>query len=213
MKLSRLALCVAPLGLITFSCYAGGARDVSSQRAAALASNPSWIVARDVPLVRQQSDSDCGPAALTMVLGHFGVRATLAEVITLDPPDRAGVRAGALRDVARSRGLSAFVVPGTFEDLAAELSHGRPILVGLAKPITGGRAVAHYEVVVAIDRKDRQILTLDPERGLRENTLERFAREWVPTGRVAIIISRLAARLPGTGKSVVDASAYAPLVR
>jgi hypothetical protein len=54
-------------------------------------------------------------------------------------------------------------------------------------------------VVVAIDRKDRQILTLDPGRGLRENTLEGFAREWAPTGRVAIIVFRPAANPPGVG--------------
>jgi predicted double-glycine peptidase len=185
MKPSRPALLAALLGL---SCYAGSARDVSSQRAAALASDPAWTFARDVPFVRQQSDSDCGPAALTMVLGHFGVHASVAELVAMSPPGRAGVRAGALRDIARSKGLSAFAVPGTFDDLSAELGAGRPVLVGLAKPITTGRAVPHYEVVVAIDRRDREILTLDPGRGLRENSLAGFAREWAPTGHVAIVV-------------------------
>ena len=37
--------------------------------------------------------------------------------------------------------------------------------------MTGDRALAHYEVVVAINRRARQLLTLDPARGLRENTL------------------------------------------
>ena len=194
MKVVRLALRTALLGVITLGCYAGGARDVSPRQAASFASDPHWTFAPNVELVRQQSDSDCGPAALTMVFGHFGIRATLADVSAVTPPDDDGVRAGALRDVARSRGLTAFVVPGTFEDLFAELEHGRPVLVGLAKPMTGVRAMAHYEVVVAIDRKDRQILTLDPGRGARVNTLEGFAREWAPTGRVAIIMLR-----PATG--------------
>jgi hypothetical protein len=43
-------------------------------------------------------------------------------------------------------------------------------------------------VVVGIDRADKKIVTLDPSRGLRENSLEGFAKEWVPTGRVTVIV-------------------------
>jgi len=176
------------LALTAISCYAGEARDVSPRRAAALEADPAWKFVHGVPFVPQRADADCGPAALAMVLGHFGVKASLEEVVALDPPDRVGVRAGALRDVARAKGLQAFIVEGTFNDLVDQLSRDRPVLVGLAKPITGGRALAHYEVVVGIDKRDKRIITLDPGRGLRENSLEGFAREWVPTGRVTLIV-------------------------
>ena len=171
-------------------CYAGEARSVSPQRAAALSADPAWTFVPDVPFVAQRSDSDCGPAALAMVFAHFGVPASLAEVVAADPPRDGGVRAGDLRDLARAKGLSAFVVAGTFDDLYEQLGQGRPVLVGLAKPITGGRALAHYEVVVAVDRRDHRLLTLDPARGLSENSLEAFAREWAPTGRVTLIVFR-----------------------
>jgi hypothetical protein len=46
--------------------------------------------------------------------------------------------------------------------------------------------------VVAVDRRDRRLLTLDPGRGLSENRLEGFAREWAPTGRVTLIVFRSA---------------------
>ena len=64
------------------------------------------------------------------------------------------------------------------------------MLVGLAKPmaLTGGRALAHYEVVVGLNRSKRLILSLDPGDGLRENTLEGFAREWAPTRQVTIVV-------------------------
>ena len=179
---------IAALALTAISCYAGEARDVSPRRAAALEADPAWKFVHDVPFVPQRGDTDCGPAALAMVLAHFGVSASREEVAALDPPDRIGVRAGALRDVARGKGLEAFVVEGTFNDLIDQLSRDRPVLVGLAKPITGGRALAHYEVVIGIDKQDRRIVTLDPGRGLRENSLEGFAREWVPTGRVTLIV-------------------------
>ncbi|HEY4394736.1 MAG TPA: cysteine peptidase family C39 domain-containing protein, partial [Polyangia bacterium] len=165
----------------------------------------SWIVVQDVPFVAQQADQDCGPAALAMVLGRFGVPVTLADVTAAAPPRDGGVRAGDLRDFARAQGLQAFVVAGTFDDLSGELSGGRPVLVGLAKPMTGGRALAHYEVVVAINRRARQVLTLDPARGLRENSLEGFAREWAPTGRVTLIAFRPQRHPPDAGPGATGA--------
>jgi ABC-type bacteriocin/lantibiotic exporter with double-glycine peptidase domain len=189
---ARAALWLALLGVSAAGCYAGEARAVSPQKASALAADPAWTFVPDVPFIAQRTDSDCGPAALTMVLMHFGVPASLAEVVAADPPRDGGVRAGDLRDVARAKGLSAFVVAGTFADLFEQLGRGRPVLVGLGKPMTGGRALAHYEVVVAIDRRDRRLLTLDPARGLSENSLEAFAREWATTGRVTLIVFRSA---------------------
>jgi ABC-type bacteriocin/lantibiotic exporter with double-glycine peptidase domain len=190
MSRVRAALWLALIWASVSGCYAGQARAVSAQRASALAADPAWTFVRDVPFVAQQSDSDCGPAALAMVLAHFGVPTSLAEVVAADPPRGGGVRAGDLRDVARARGLSAFVVAGTFADLFEQLGRGRPVLVGLAKPMTGGRALAHYEVVVAVDRRDHRLLTLDPARGLSENSMEAFAREWAPTGQVTLIVFR-----------------------
>jgi ABC-type bacteriocin/lantibiotic exporter with double-glycine peptidase domain len=190
MRRARTLLWLALLWAPASGCYTGGARAVSPQRASALAADPSWTFAPDVPFIAQQSDSDCGPAALAMVLAHFGVPSSLAEVVAADPPRDGGVRAGDLRDLARAKGLSAFVVAGTFADLFDQLGRGRPVLVGLAKPMTGGRALAHYEVVVAIDRRDHRLLTLDPARGLSENSLENFAREWAPTGQVTLIVFR-----------------------
>ena len=184
----RPALALALVGLLGAGCYAGSARSVSPARAAALAADPAWTFARDVPFVAQRTDADCGPAALAMVLQHYGLRASLAELTARDPPRGGGVRAGDLRDSARAQGMAAFVVAGTFADLSQQLGRGRPVLVGLATPMRVGRALAHYEVVVAIDRRDRRLLTLDPGRGLREESLEGFAREWVPTGRVTLIV-------------------------
>jgi predicted double-glycine peptidase len=175
-------LCAAP------ACYTGSAKDVSPQWIEQARGDHSWQMVSDVPFVAQKSDADCGPAALAMVLGHFGVAATLDQLTALDPPSEGGVRAGALRDVARAKGLEAFIVSGTFNDLVAQIDRGRPILVGLAKPMVGRRAIAHYEVVIGINRSKQLILSLDPSRGPRQNTLQGFAREWVPTHQVTIVI-------------------------
>jgi ABC-type bacteriocin/lantibiotic exporter with double-glycine peptidase domain len=177
------------VGAVAPACYTGSARDVPAPAAALAARNPSWRIVGDVPFVAQRFDGDCGPAALAMVLGHFGVRATLEELAGQAAASEGhGVRAGRLRDLARRMGLEAFVVSGTLDDLFAQVERGRPVVVGLAEPVTGGRVVAHYEVVVGLNRQERLIRLLDPGRGLRENTLEGFAREWVPTRQVTIVV-------------------------
>jgi ABC-type bacteriocin/lantibiotic exporter with double-glycine peptidase domain len=168
------------------ACYVGSAHTVPASALSARARDPGWQLVRDVPFVPQRTTRDCGPAALAMVLAHFRVAPPAADHPELA---RGDVRAGALRDLARARGLEAYVVAGTFEDLFAEVGRGRPVVVGLAKPmaLTGGRSRAHYEVVVGVSRSKRLILTLDPAMGLRENSFEGFAREWAPTRQVTIV--------------------------
>jgi ATP-binding cassette subfamily B protein len=183
IKRAGLLVCLSVAALP--ACYTGSARDAS---AAAIAADPGWQVVRDVPFVRQRSDADCGAAALAMVLNYWRVPATLDEIQAVAPPTGGGISAGALRDLARRKGLAAFVVSGTFGDLIDQIARGRPVLVGLGKPMMGGRLAAHYEVVVGIHRAKRLVLSLDPTRGLRENSAEGFAREWVPTKQVTLVI-------------------------
>ena len=180
---ARAGLILA-LALAGPACYTGSAHTLPANSVAAMARDPQWQLVTDVPFVAQQTAHDCGPAALAMVLAHFRVPAA-------EHPELAGgdVRAGTLRDVARAQGLDSFVVSGTFPDLFAQVERGRPVVVGLAKPmaLTGGRALAHYEVVIGLNRAKRLILSLDPAAGLRENSFEGFAREWAPTHQVTIV--------------------------
>ena len=186
MKSARAAYLYAALALAAPACYSGSAHGVPPNSLAALARDPAWQLVPDVPFVPQRTTRDCGPAALAMVLAHFRAAPPAAE----DPElARGDVRAGALRDAARARGLDAYVVSGTLADLFAQVGRGRPVVVGLAKPmaLTGGRSLAHYEVIVGLNRSRRLILSLDPANGLRENTFEGFAREWAPTRQVTIV--------------------------
>jgi hypothetical protein len=174
------------LALVAPACYSGSAHSVPASNLGTMARDPAWQIVRDVPFVPQKTAHDCGPAALAMVFAYFRIPA-----MTAARPEFVGgdVRAGTLRDVARAEGLEAFVVSGTFNDLFAQVGRGRPVVVGLAKPmaLTGGRALAHYEVVIGLNRSKRLVLSLDPASGLRENTLEGFAREWAPTKQVTIV--------------------------
>jgi ABC-type bacteriocin/lantibiotic exporter with double-glycine peptidase domain len=139
------------------------------------------------PTVLQMEAVECGAAALAMVLAYWQVPVPAREIAARYPQDQEGLRAGHLRDLAREKGLDAYVISGDFRDLLREVERGRPVVVGVAKPYRT-KTLAHYEVVVGLHRGKRLVLTLDPARGLRENSWEGFAREWVPTKQVTVVM-------------------------
>ena len=166
-------------------CYTGAARDTSAAR---VARDPGWLKVSGVPFVPQRGDEDCGAAAMAMTFAYWGRPQSIDQIVAAYPPRDGGIAAGQLRDLARSRGLQAFLVEGTFADLEHQLAHQRPIVVGLTKPLLGGRAIQHYEVVIGINRVTRRVLTWDPAQGLRENSVEGFAGEWIGAKRVTLIV-------------------------
>jgi len=184
--LKRSALALISLAAATgCATYAGTAVDA---RLEVVRAEPGWIMIEDVPVVLERGNSDCGAAALAMVLEHYGEHATLDEIIT-DTKSKVGeaMRAGDLRDFARRRGFDAFVLSGQLGDLEKQLQKGRPIIVGLLKP-TLKSFVTHYEVVVGYHPQRQLVLTLDPARGLRRNDWEGFQKEWGPSKQLTLLV-------------------------
>lgn len=188
----RAAL-VGLLGLGAISgcaSYRGSARDVS---AAVVSKDPGWVRLDGVKLVRQRGTKDCGSAALSTVLEYLqpGGPASLdraaIDSALREEPGR-GLAAGQLRDYARSRGFDAFVIQGALKDLEHEVDQGRPVIVGVHKPLSSGEALAHYEVFVGYHPERAQVLTLDPARGLRQFDVEGFLKEWESTGHVTLVV-------------------------
>jgi ABC-type bacteriocin/lantibiotic exporter with double-glycine peptidase domain len=173
-------LCLALCGC---NAYTGGARDVTPD---IWKYERGWVAVDNVPLFKQRGELDCGPTALAMVLAYWKVGVPGER--WQPGPGETRVSAGELRDHARSLGLAAFVVEGGLDDIKHELSAGRPVIVGVAKPTVEGD-VAHYEVVVGLHTESKRIATLDPAAGWRQNSLEGFLHEWIPTGRVLLIVA------------------------
>jgi len=111
--------------------------------------------------------------------------------------DEDGVAAGALRDLARRRGLRVFLIRGQIEDLQHELGAGRPVLVGLRQSYSD-RTLSHYEVVVGINARSRLLLLFDPGHGPREDGFDGFAAEWNPAGSLAIVVTGWSTAPPST---------------
>lgn len=166
-------------------CYRGGAHSVS---AADLRAQDGWQLVDGVPLIRQPSEHECGPAALAMVLRRWGIPADVGQVARLTGGAGQPAAAGALRDEARRRGLQAFLIQGEVADLEREIGSRRPVLVGLIQRYSNDRAYAHYEVVVGINPRTQQLLLLDPGNGMREDAMSSFGKEWEGAGRLALVV-------------------------
>jgi ABC-type bacteriocin/lantibiotic exporter with double-glycine peptidase domain len=184
----NLALAASVVAVFSAGCVAypaGTARQTSYED---LRQDAGWVFVDGVPLVRQRTREDCGVAALSMVLAHWGVDAP-AETLEAEcfVPGEEGVRAVALRDAARRRGFSAFLVAGRVADLDHELRRGRPVVVGLLKS-AATETVAHFEVVVGLHSVDQRVAALDPARGLVCDALSDFAGEWAATNGVALVV-------------------------
>lgn len=182
----RRSLVIGLLACMLGACghlgYTGEARELARET---LTRERGWLRVDRVPLLRQHGRYDCGPTALAMVLSYWFPNVPAERWTATARDDRKS--ASELRDRARALGLSSFVVEGTFEDIAYELSRGRPVIVGTAKPTATG-AVSHYEVVIGLHLESRRIATLDPGAGLRQNSLLGFLREWQPTGRLLLVV-------------------------
>ncbi len=181
----KRAVVVAAVLAAGCTSYTGKARDFSPAR---LSSEPGWAAVRGVPLERQIEEADCGAAAIAMVIAYWTGGAPRAVAAALRPAPERGIAAGRMRDLARRRGLAAFIVRGELADLEREIAAGRPVVVGLVKP-HGKRVLTHYEVVVAVHRARRLIVTLDPASGWRENAVDAFFKEWDPSKRLALVVS------------------------
>jgi ABC-type bacteriocin/lantibiotic exporter with double-glycine peptidase domain len=163
-----------------------------------------WVAVEGVPLLRQSEEHDCGPTALSMVLAFWKPG---SEPLTAANDRQVSV--GELRDWAKERGFSAYVVAGTPEDLVYELKQGRPVIVGTAKPTVKG-ALSHYEVVIGMHRDSQRVATLDPAAGYRQNSFTGFLTEWEATGRVLLVIVPPGAASPQPSPSTTPATSTTP---
>jgi ABC-type bacteriocin/lantibiotic exporter with double-glycine peptidase domain len=164
--------------------YTGGAKSVNVAQL-----DGNWLRASSTPVVRQKSQVDCGLAALAMVAGAWGEKWSVDDLRRDVKMSTKGAKLGALRDVARARGLEAYAIAGNFEDLKRELAHGRPVLLGLQLPFEQDRALHHYEVVVAMNPRDGSVVTLDPATGKHlKRTKAVLEAEWKPVGFPTLVV-------------------------
>jgi ATP-binding cassette subfamily B protein len=120
---------------------------------------------RHVPVILQLTDTECGAAALAMVLGHHGCEVSLEQVRDLCGGGRDGISARDILDAAAILGLRGRGVKLELEDL------------GLLPP---GATILHWElqhfVVLAGLEPDGGAWIVDPAVGRRRVPAEELRR-------------------------------------
>ena len=187
MRIIRSVRVLALIGCIA-SCalpYRGGARAVHQTQ---LGSN--WLQAASTPVVKQRQQTDCGLAALAMVAGAWGHQWSVADLAKRVPPTKTGIKLGLLRDLARERGLEAFAIKATRDDIKNELAKGRPVLLGLMLPHDQKRNRSHFEVAIALNTQDGTIITIDPATGEWMRRAPKILDiEWKAAGYAALVVT------------------------
>jgi ABC-type bacteriocin/lantibiotic exporter with double-glycine peptidase domain len=189
-KLIVLAL-VATSASGCLSTYQGDSRRVAPAK---LRGDAAWVIA-EAPAVRQQTDVDCGAAALAMVVARWRPELDRSQIAHSVPVVNDGYRLGDLRDVARAAGLNAFAIVGDADLLRYELVRGRPVVIGLHRPYRD-KARAHYEVVIGVHR-DGRVATIDPgDAAWHVRSWRGLEAEWSSAGRPALVVLGVRERSP-----------------
>jgi ABC-type bacteriocin/lantibiotic exporter with double-glycine peptidase domain len=172
--------------LLLTGCQLVGLRSTAPE---SLRTDPSWVLIPELKLVSQRGRHDCGVAALATVIEYWQPTTTTASVAAAIGPadEKAGVAAGRLRTVALRKGLNAFLIEGTVEDLVHEVGRRRPVILGLVGA-DHGRAYGHYDVVAGVNQTRRLFLLADPRGTWRQVRAEELLTAWGPARHLALVI-------------------------
>jgi ATP-binding cassette, subfamily B, bacterial len=119
---------------------------------------------RQIPVVLQLTDTECGAACLAMVLGYFGREVSLEQVRDLCGSGRDGVNARDIVDAGATLGLRGRGVKLEVDDLEL-LAPGATILHW---------ELQHFVVLAAVDRQGAEIV--DPAVGRRRVGMDELRR-------------------------------------
>ncbi|MGI9501258.1 MAG: PA2778 family cysteine peptidase [Geminicoccaceae bacterium] len=149
-----------------------------------------------VPFHPQAERSDCGPAALAMMLGWSGVDTTPATLASaVYTPGREGTLQADVVQASRRAGRLAVPVR-SLQDLLVELDAGNPVLVlqnlGLERwPIW------HYAVAMGYDLASATLLLHSGREARHATSFKAFETSWRASRRWALTVTR-PDRLPAT---------------
>ena len=169
---------------------------------------PAQAEVANVPF-HQQTENNCGPAALATVLGWSGVPAAPEEVAEqVLTPGRGGSLGHDLVAAARRADRLAVPVHG-LEPLLAELAAGHPVLV-LQNLGLDWYPQWHYAVAIGYGLEAGTLTLRSGEEATQVMPLATFARTWERGGQWAVLVLP-PDRLPATADATAVLQAAAGL--
>ena len=148
-----------------------------------------------------QTQYQCGPASLAMLLNWAGIPITpeeLAPQVYL--PERQGSLQIELLAAARRQGRVPYVLSPQLESVVTEVTAGNPVLV-LQNLGYSWYPVWHYAVVVGFDIPHEEIVLRSGTEAHHVVSIQRFEHTWARSGHWAIVVSA-PPRLPQTAEEL-----------
>jgi ABC-type bacteriocin/lantibiotic exporter with double-glycine peptidase domain len=141
--------------------------------------------------VRQRRTTDCGLASLIAVMDYWNVNIPLQKAKTeIGPAPREGYSLNELKQYAETKGLVAFIMPGTIETLSYHTSLGRPCIVVYKK----GDGSNHGVVVLQVDDSNKESIILkimDPVIGRVISVSDIWLiKRWEPLGYPILLVAK-----------------------
>ncbi|WP_447895808.1 PA2778 family cysteine peptidase [Vreelandella sp. GE22] len=160
-----------------------------------------------------QSEYQCGPASLAMVLAYQGKDVTLEELIPqVYVPGREGSLQPEMLATVRRHELIAYPIRPTMDALLAHLAAGEPVVVmqNLSLPIY---PLWHYAVAIGYDLPEQRLILRSGEIERHTMVFSRFDATWARSERWGFVVKapgELAANVSARG-AVEAISAYEAL--
>ncbi len=128
-------------------------------------------------VIWQATDSDCGPACVTWLLKHWGIKNIRLDDITAALHTNAfdGTDPRTIEAYLRSWGLK--VLAGEME--VSDLKQSRPVLLTLRN---------HYSVAVACQRN--RVTLMDPSEGEVKVSISELMERWSDVDRLGAVYNR-----------------------
>lgn len=159
-----------------------------------------------------QTQYQCGPASLAMVLNWAGIPVTpeeLAPQVYL--PERQGSLQVELLSAARRQGRVPYVLAPQLEAVVAEVAAGNPVLV-LQNLGYSWYPRWHYAVVVGFDLPNAEIVLRSGVEARHVLSVQLFERTWARADHWAVVVSS-PERLPQTAEELPYLRSVATLER
>ena len=153
---------------------------------------PSHVEITDVPF-HAQTEFQCGPATLAMVLNYQDVDANVEQLIPqVFLPGRDGSVQPEMIATVRRYGQLAFPIRGTMDALLGHLAAGNPVVVmqNLSLPIY---PMWHYAVAIGYDLPEETLILRSGEIERHTMSFSRFNATWARTVRWGFVVAE-----PGT---------------
>jgi ABC-type bacteriocin/lantibiotic exporter with double-glycine peptidase domain len=145
------------------------------------------VLLETVPFV-PQSEHQCGPAALTMVLRYWGAEAEAGELgRSLVLPSVGGTLTLELEFQARRRGFRTRALAGTLDVARRELRRGRPLIV-FQDLGAGPVSIPHFAVLIGFDDRAGVVVLHSGTTPFHVLAYEEFRRSWEARGGWTLLV-------------------------